>query len=62
MYVPLCTHCTVAVPELRASWPDQLLYRNITFNGMYIVACIYFAICIILAFDVYLPNLQVLEI
>jgi hypothetical protein len=49
--------CTICVPtELHgASWPDQLVYKDVTWSVMYTAMCIDCAICIILACNVYQP-------
>jgi hypothetical protein len=45
-----------------ASWPDQIIHETVTLSGMYVIVCIDCVICIILACDVYLSDLQVLNL
>ncbi len=45
-----------------ASWPDQLVHQNVTWNWMYIIVWIDRDICIILTCDVYLIDIQVIKI
>jgi hypothetical protein len=45
-----------------ACLPVQLIHENVTKIRIFIAVCVYFSICIILTCDVYLSDLQVLEI